>query len=223
MKLGGPALISVHVPSPERHGFAPTETLQQAENAILSRVQPLLRYSPEGKGVFGSRLSLEGNPTLKGEWYEQNGVTITPAHWALGQQRFAARLRRLANDAPAPIELTAWLALDEAAREGKSPYIAVADSEGNSQRLGVDPALTAVTAQLAHGWRTLQELAGLVTPFTARVEAEARANLAASHQAEIDALHAEYEAKLRALEEGMAARTHEQITQRLVELAGYNN
>lgn len=223
MKFGGPALINVNVPSPERHGFATTETLQQAENAILSRSQPLLRYSPDGEGVFGSRLTLEGNPALKGEWYEQDGIAITPAHWALGQRRFAPRLKPLANDAPAPTELLAWLALDEAAREGKSPYIAVTNSEGNSQRLGVDPALATVTAQLAHGWRTLQELAGYVTPFTARVEAEAKANLAAAHQAELDALRAEYEEKLRALEEGMSARTHEQITARLVELAGYNS
>ncbi len=223
MKFGGPALISVNVPSPERHGFATSETLQQAENAILSRCQPLFRYSPDNEGVFGSRLSLEGNPALKSKWYEQDGVTITPAHWALGQQRFSPRLRPLAGDAPAPTELLAWLALDEAAREGKSPYIAVTDSEGSSRRLGVDAALAAATEQLAHGWRTLQELAGHVTPFTARVEAEAKANLASAHQAELDALRAEYEAKLRALEEGMAARTHEQITQRLVDLAGYRN
>jgi pyruvate-ferredoxin/flavodoxin oxidoreductase len=221
LKFGGPALISVNVPSPERHGFSPTQTLQQAENAILSRAQPLFRYSPEGEGVFGSRLSLEGNPALMGDWYEQDGVTITPAHWALGQQRFAPRLKPLANDAPVPTELLSWLALDVTAREGRSPYIAVSDNEGTSRRLGIDPALAAVTAQLAHAWQTLQELAGLVTPFTARVEAEAKANLAASHQAELDALRAEYEEKLRALEVGMTAQTHEQITARLVELAGY--
>ena len=223
MKFGGPALITINVPSPERHGFAPSETLQQAENAILSRCQPLFSYSPANEGVFGSRLSLQGNPALKGEWYEQDGVTITPAHWALGQQRFAPRLQPLASDAPSPTELTAWLALEESAREGKSPYIAVTDSDGNSQRLGVDSALAAVTARLAHGWRTLQELAGHVTPFTARVEAEAKASLADAHQAELDALRAEYEEKLRALEQGVAARTHEQITARLVELAGYRN
>ncbi|MDH5785392.1 MAG: 4Fe-4S binding protein [Chromatiales bacterium] len=221
LRFGGPALIAIHAPSPERHGFAANETLQQAENAILGRLQPLFHYSPEGEGVFGSRLSLEGNPALKAQWYEQEGAAITPAHWALGQRRFAPRLRPLASDAPAPTELTAWLALDEAARAGKSPYLAVIDSDGNSRRLGVDPALAAACARAGHAWRTLQELAGIVTPFTARVEAQAKADLVAAHQAELEALRAEYEAKLRALEEGMAARTHEQITARLVELAGY--
>jgi hypothetical protein len=74
-----------------------------------------------------------------------------------------------------------------------------------------------------HAWRTLQELAGLVTPFTARVEQEARENLAAAHQADLDALKREYEAKLRALEEGMQGQVHDQITQRLMDLAGYND
>ena len=70
---------------------------------------------------------------------------------------------------------------------------------------------------------TLQELAGLVTPFTARVEQEARESLAAAHQAELDTLKREYEAKLHALEEGMQGQMHEQITRRLMDLAGYNN
>jgi pyruvate-ferredoxin/flavodoxin oxidoreductase len=223
LKFAGPALINLSVPSPERHGFAPTATLQQAENALLSRTLPLFRYAPDGEGVFGSRLTLEGNPALKDDWYEQDGVAITPAHWALGQQRFAPRLKPLANDAQAPTELRSWLMLEPEQRVGKSPYIAMADSEGNSQRLGIDPALAAVTEQLAHGWRTLQELAGLVTPFTARVEAEAKANLSAAHQAELAAMRAEYEEKLLALEEGMTARTHEQITQRLMGIAGYTN
>ncbi len=221
MKFGGPALISVNVPSPERHGFATSATLQQAENAVISRAQPLFRYQPNGEGVFGSRLSLEGNPALKSDWYEEEGEVVTPAHWALQQKRFAPRLQPLAEGAPSPTELTAWLALDEAARDGKSPYLAISDDEGNSRRIGIDPALAAATAQLAHGWRTLQELGGLVTPFTSRVEAEAKAELAAAHEAEIAALRAEYEEKLRALEEGMNARTHEQITQRLMSIAGY--
>ena len=34
-------------------GFATADTLQQAENAILSRSQPLFSYSPSEDGVFG--------------------------------------------------------------------------------------------------------------------------------------------------------------------------
>jgi len=224
LKFGGPALLRVHSPSPERHGFAVTAVLEQAKLAIDSRTLPLFRYDPQAEGVFGSRLNLEENPEPKGEWLEdENGKPITPAHWAMSEKRFAPRFRPLHKDAPAPTELLAWLGLDDEKRNGKTPYIDIKDHLGNELRYAVDTALAAMVVRQAHAWRTLQEIGGLVTPFTARVEAEAKANLAAAHQAELDALRAEYEEKLRALEEGMSSEMHRQITHRLMELAGYES
>ncbi len=222
MRFGGPALICLHAPSPERHGFAPTQSLALAELALNSRVTPLFRYHPEKEGVFGSRLSLEGNPEAKSLWWsDENGQALTPAHWALRQRRFAPRLQPLAADAPFPTELVKWLALEADKRDGKTPFIALIDGEGKEHRYAVEAAMAAMVEDRGHAWRTLQELAGLVTPFTARIEQEARENLAATHQAELDALKRAYEEKLRALEEGMQGQMHEQITRRLMDLAGY--
>jgi len=222
LKFGGPALLRLHAPSPERHGFAPTQVMIQAEQAIVSRTLPLFRYDPQTEGVFGSRLTLEGNPEPRSDWlYNEDGKPLTPAHWAQGEKRFAPRLQRLHVDAPAPTELMAWLALDEDKRAGKTAFIAISDAAGKETRYAVEPALAGMVERQGHAWRTLQELAGLVTPFTTRVEAEARTSLAAAHQAELDALRQEYEERLRALEEGMHGEMHEQITHRLMELAGY--
>jgi len=222
LKFGGPALLRLHAPSPERHGFAPTQVMTQAEQAIVSRTLPLFRYDPQTEGVFGSRLTLEGNPEPRSDWlYNEDGKPLTPAHWAQGEKRFAPRLQRLHVDAPAPTELMAWLALDEDKRAGKTAFIAISDAAGKETRYAVEPALAGMVERQGHAWRTLQELAGLVTPFTTRVEAEARTSLAAAHQAELDALRQEYEERLRALEEGMHGEMHEQITHRLMELAGY--
>jgi pyruvate-ferredoxin/flavodoxin oxidoreductase len=224
LKFGGPALLRVHSPSPERHGFAPTAVLEQAQLAVDSRTLPLFRYDPQAEGVFGSRLSLEGNPELKDDWLsDENGKPITPAQWAQNEKRFAPRIKPLHKDAPAPTELLAWLALEDDKRRNKTPFIATADTEGNEQRHAVDAALASLVERQSHAWRTLQELGGLVTPFTARVEAEAKTNLAAAHQAELDALRQEYEEKLRALEQGMHSEMHQQITHRLMELAGYES
>jgi pyruvate-ferredoxin/flavodoxin oxidoreductase len=66
--LPGPALLHVHAPSPGRHGFAPQLTVEQAHRALEARVFPLFRYDPLGEGVFGSRLSLEGNPEPSAIW-----------------------------------------------------------------------------------------------------------------------------------------------------------
>lgn len=223
LKFGGPALLRVHSPSPERHGFAPTAVLEQAKLALDSRTLPLFRYDPQAEGVFGSRLSLDGNPEPQSVWlHDDSDKAITPVHWALNEKRFAPRLKLLHKDAPAPTELLAWLALDEEKRSGKTPYIDVKDKLGNEQRYSIDTAFAAMVERQSHAWRTLQEIGGLVTPFTARVEAEAKANLAAAHQAELDTLRQEYEEKLRALEEGMQGEMHQQITNRLMELAGYD-
>lgn len=214
LRFPGPALLRLHAPSPAAHGFAATETLHQAEQAISCRALPLFRYDPQMEGVFGSRLSLEGNPQPLATWADGQ----TPAHWALGEARFAPRLPSLSSKAAAPTELVDWLTLEPAQRSGKPPYIEVDES-----RYMVDPALAAVVEKLGHAWRTLQELAGLVTPFTSQVEATAQQNLATAHQAELDALRREYEEKLRALEAGMQGEMHEQITRRLMNLAGYEN
>jgi pyruvate-ferredoxin/flavodoxin oxidoreductase len=79
----GPALVQVYAPSPERHGFAPRETLTQARLAVECRALPLFRYDPHAEGVFGSRIALDGNP-------EDGENAITFADWARGQNRFAA-------------------------------------------------------------------------------------------------------------------------------------
>jgi len=90
LDLGGPALIHLHAPSPGRHGFAADETLDRASLAVASRVHPLLRYDPGADGVFGLRLSLEGNPEIDKPWITatDEAVEFTPARWAAGEARF---------------------------------------------------------------------------------------------------------------------------------------
>jgi len=92
---------------------------------------------------------------------------LTPADWALGQRRFAAQFEPLADDAPGPITLAAWLQLDAKGRKGKTPFV-----ETQEERYAVSPALSDMSAQCLANWQTLQELAGLVTPFTEQVEQE---------------------------------------------------
>ena len=58
----GPALVHLHAPSPQRHGFAVEATLERARLAVEGRAHLLLRYDPGAEGLFGLRASLEGNP-----------------------------------------------------------------------------------------------------------------------------------------------------------------
>jgi len=206
----GPALVQVYAPSPRRHGFIPRQTLAQARLAVDCRALPLFRYNPHAEGVFGSRISLDGNPEDK--------ESLTLADWALGQDRFAADFETLTADAKSPIALHEWLRLDAKGRNGKTPYVTKVDDD-EEQRLAVSPALAAASRECLANWQTLQELAGIVTPFTERLEQEIRADLAAEHQDELDAQKKAFEAEIEQIQEKTQSEIASKIRSRLMQLA----
>ncbi len=178
---------------------------------------PLFRYDPECTGVFGSRIDLKGNPDPDTQWLEVH--PYTPADWARGQQRFATHFTALADDVPLPTPLSDYLDLEAKAREGKTPYVSASSNGEEPVRYAVSPDLVVAAQERQHGWRTLQELAGRVTPFTAQVELRANEMVAKAHQADLDQLKQEYEARIKELEAEISVR----IKNRLMTLAGYGS
>lgn len=168
LSFRGPALIQVYAPSPTRDGFATREVIAQARRAVEARVLPLFRYDPRAAGVFGTRISLDGNP-------DGDEDTPTVADWARGQERFASLL----------------------------------DS----------PALEGVARRCADSWQVLQELAGAVTPFTEKVEAEIREAVQAEHAAALDAQQKAAAKELADIRQQTRAEVAVQLRKRLVELA----
>jgi len=216
----GPALLQVYAPSPTRHGFASRETLAQAQLATASRALPLFRYDPEAEGVFGSRISLDGNPAsdemlAQGE---DDDRIATPADWALGQDRFESQFDLLADDAAAPTPFAEWLQLDAKGRKGKTPFVARGDSE-DEIRYAVSQSLADTAGQCLANWQTLQELAGVITPFTERLEEEIRAEVAAEHQAALDAQKQASDAEIKKIEEKTQAEIASKLRSRLLQLA----
>jgi len=207
----GPALLQVYAPSPERHGFTSRQTLVQAQLAIDCRALPLFRYDPAAAGVFGARITLDGNP-------EDAEQSPTLADWALGQARFASNFQALADDTAAPIPLDEWLQLDAKNRKGKTPFITT-DGDDGEQRQAVSMELATATGECLAIWRTLQELAGIVTPFTARLEQEIRASLSAEHQADLDAQKKASDEEIRAIQEKTQTEIASKIRSRLLQLA----
>ena len=126
---------------------------------------------------------------------------LTPADWALRQDRFSACFPPLADDAQAPVPLHEWLMLDSKARSGKTPYIVNGGGE-DARRYAVAPAV-----------------AGLVTPFTERLEQEIRSEVAAEHQAELDALKRASAAEILEIQKQTQAEIAGKIRSRLLELA----
>ena len=207
----GPALLQVYAPSPSRDGFASRQSLAQAELAVTSRALPLFRYDPTAKGVFGSRMSLSGNP-------EDGDQALTLADWALGQARFASHLEPLASDAATPMALHEWLQLDAKGRKGKTPFVASGEAE-DEQRFAVSFAMADAADACLANWQTLRELAGIDTPFTEQLEQEIRADVAAQHQADLDAQKQASDAEIRELREKTQAEIASTIRSRLLQLA----
>jgi hypothetical protein len=138
------------------------------------------------------------------------------------ERRFAACFSDLAAADPAPTELDAWLDSPESARKKKTPVLATPDPDGGG-RVRIGAELAALVEQRQRVWRTLQELSGLVTPFTARVEQAITERLGAEHEAALAAQRQEAEQRMRELRDTMEAEIAERIRAQLLRLAGYGS
>jgi len=239
LDFAGPALFHVHAPSPGRHGFSTDRTLERAWLAVETRTFPLFRYDPGADGVFGTRLDLGANPELLAPWEHRHpdrsadgtsafpeDEAMTPAHWTLGEARFRHWFEPLAEDASAPLPVDAYLELPERERRGRTPYIShisQGQPHGDPVRYRVAPALVEVCRERRDAWRLLQELSGLVTPFTERVRREAEEQVAAEHRAEFEAQAASYEQKLADLRAELQQELRGDIRERLMVLSGYRH
>ncbi|MHC4784786.1 MAG: transketolase C-terminal domain-containing protein [Planctomycetota bacterium] len=207
----GPALVVIHAPSPQRHGFAPQRLYEQARLAVASRALPLLTFDPGAEGVFGACMDLDANPDCT----ERLAGGLTPVDWAATEDRFSEHVAPLADDDAGATPIAEYLDLTPAERTGKTPFVVVDD-----QRLRVAPPLVADADQRLAFWRTLQELAGVVTPFTKKARQAAERDVAATHEAEIARLKQEYEARIAALKGEFQAEATDRVTERLMALAG---
>ncbi len=212
----GPALVRVHTPNPEQHGFDNHQTVEHADLAVRSRAFPQFRYDPAAKGVYGLRLDLAGNADPDKVWCDSENGPLTPAHWAITESRFAAHMSPLKDDVVEPTPIAEYLLMSSGERSGKTPYVEVAN-----QRIGMSDDLAGAFAERVALWRALQEMAGLVTPFTERIRTEAEQEVASEHQADLQKLRDEYEAKIKELGEEKQSEIAQKIKNQLLVLTGY--
>ena len=171
--------------------------------------------------MFGARLNLAGNPDQLNLWSGDSLVeTITPAHWAFTESRFQGCFSLLSDADSSPTEMLEWMTMNERMQKGKTPYIDVADAANpdNTLRYSVDPCIIEIVKERGQNWQTLQEIAGLVTPFTARVEQQVQEKLNAEHQIELTALKLEYEQRISDLEKNMKVEMSGKVRDQLINL-----
>ena len=209
------AIVQMYAPSPRRHGYDTDRTVARATAAVSGRTLPLLHYDPQKPGLFGTRLSLAGNPAPDRlcATDEISGAPQTPLHWALGEARWQSDC---IDDAGA-MDLATWLDSDAEARSGQAVRLEV---DGTTRAIDPGPLLTGAAAALTR-WALLQELAGEVTPFAEAVKERAQATLAAEHEAALTAQQAQFEQRLAQAEAERLAVYRTRLRDRLLQLAGY--
>jgi pyruvate/2-oxoacid:ferredoxin oxidoreductase beta subunit len=104
----GPAVLVVYTPCQPEHGIADDAAAAHARMAVDSRAFPLFSYDPRRGEALAERLSLQGNPALRDDWYAQpDGTLFDFLAFAKTEGRFAPHF---AADGKPSVEIQATAA-----------------------------------------------------------------------------------------------------------------
>jgi pyruvate ferredoxin oxidoreductase beta subunit len=85
----GPTVLIVYTPCQPEHGIADDAAAQHARLAVDSRAFPMFTYDPRRGSTLAERLSLQGNPALREDWYRRpDGTAIDFVEFARTEGRF---------------------------------------------------------------------------------------------------------------------------------------
>ena len=90
----GPALINIYTTCQPEHQVADDVSCARALMAVESRAFPVFVYNPDAGPTLASRISLQGNPSVKRDWHrrrsKENGETVVDfVAFAREEGRFA--------------------------------------------------------------------------------------------------------------------------------------
>jgi pyruvate ferredoxin oxidoreductase beta subunit len=87
----GPAIVNTYTTCQPEHGVADDRAMAQAKLAVESRAFPLFIYDPRKGERIKERLSLQGNPAMKDDWYviPKTGEVVDFISFARTEGRFA--------------------------------------------------------------------------------------------------------------------------------------
>jgi pyruvate ferredoxin oxidoreductase beta subunit len=91
LEFDGPAIINCYTTCQPEHGVADHMAGEQARLAVDSRAFPLMVFDPRKGSKIKERLSLQGNPSVKADWYKnpKSGETVDFVDFARSEGRFS--------------------------------------------------------------------------------------------------------------------------------------
>jgi len=92
----GPAIVSTYTTCQPEHGVGDDMARYQAKLAVESRAFPMMTYDPRKGDTIRKRLSLQGNPAQKEDWYvvPKTGEKIDFVTFARTEGRFAKQFNK---------------------------------------------------------------------------------------------------------------------------------
>jgi pyruvate-ferredoxin/flavodoxin oxidoreductase len=207
-----PSLFLLNCPCPPEHGFADDSATKAAKLATECRAFPLLVFDPDAGSNLAECLELDGNPALDEVWptytleyVDADGeaqsmeLPLTVADWAASEGRFKRQFRRLADDAEEPTLFHEYLEKSEDERADLTPFIYALDDEKHLTRISVAHEIVELAEERLGLWNNLRMMAGLEVADDVRDTVER--SLETEISGKLDALRAEYEAKIADLRE----------------------
>jgi pyruvate/2-oxoacid:ferredoxin oxidoreductase beta subunit/NAD-dependent dihydropyrimidine dehydrogenase PreA subunit len=106
LEFDGPAILCCYTTCQPEHGVADNMAGEQARLAVDTRAFPLLIYDPRKGDTIKTRLSLQGNPAVKDDWYKnpKTGEEVSFIDFARSEGRFAKHFDKDGN----PSETLLW-------------------------------------------------------------------------------------------------------------------
>jgi pyruvate/2-oxoacid:ferredoxin oxidoreductase beta subunit len=99
LEFDGPAIVVCYTTCQPEHGVGDNMAAEQARLAVDSRAFPLLVYDPRKGNTIKERLSLQGNPASKDDWYvnPKSKEPVTFIDFARSEGRFSKHFDRDGN------------------------------------------------------------------------------------------------------------------------------
>ncbi|OOZ38255.1 hypothetical protein BOW53_16120 [Solemya pervernicosa gill symbiont] len=189
-----PALFNIYAVCQPEHGVADDASEMQSKMAVESRAYPLYKFDPDLGTTIAECSSLEGNPQMDNDWpiytlkylnekgkEESMTLPFTFADFAVTEGRFRKQFRK----APANtwnddmIALHEFIDMDEDDRDGRFPYIWVADAKQRLNRVLVSQELVRSTIERRNFWRLMKSMVGVDQVVDAqKIAEEARVDMA---------------------------------------------
>lgn len=99
LEFDGPAVISCYTTCQPEHGVGDNMATDQARLAVDSRAFPLLMFDPRKGDRIKDRLSLQGNPAVKADWWKdpKSGEVVDFITFARSEGRFSKHFDKDGN------------------------------------------------------------------------------------------------------------------------------